>query len=794
MNWLDEYRRRLRLCEARPITYTPSITDLHSPHQLPDGEMRDIDVILAIGAVWWGLIAKVDFAYGDSDLFSIARCMRMVGMYAVNGSNHFIMPLLFNEELPTLPPESEEDTAETPKPVFSAFQRGGVEKNQEKTPAAENLKQTDPGDKENPSFSFEDEKAQSPEHKGGIGHFVLAIAEKVNRNDSSIIKDFQAKETIVRLRFMDSSKGTIDRKIIRRVARNTVRHSGWLGDTWPRFDANVEHWTEVLRQSGNRCGEHAVMNAWAYMLEIQLASTRERGLGTTSYREIRKMILLALRGQLDSPTIRAWMQHSKYAVDVPISQFRQTQIQQPDSPKPLKNMQTVALNEDAFNEILRKLHEREQRHANLWRAIPVPLNGATTQQSGLASNVATGITLSHTGQDPIAGSSGISSVSSSSGSSGSSTNSANIPPVPPRTWQESLDHGLAYHKNLKARNPRTTEDRRKPASQIPDSSDMADVDVVLAIASIWEGLKRLGRAEYDFAYAGMDVFGPGGEQQKIGAVGGRRRFIMPLLLSSISPEALENQGEGKEKINQVGHLLLCVAEVVDDDPLTVQVTPFNSMPSTGYHRDIVRAVLSTIDRSGWLGVAVDRGQFRRFLRVPVPRQVGSNTCGLHVIFNAWATMLGIPIHHGPCRRGRPGKNENDRFLQQGLEIVNLALGGFMDSTTIQAFFNVHGYSVEQRFGDPAHAVIPVNAVGMNYEKFRRTLLKRHWSDKFASARARGTTFSDADMADLMGLGMSQEQAWRALLISGGNREGAAQWHLDQEPPEEALSPKTPDRA
>lgn len=786
-NWLDEYRRRVRFCEERPITYRSSITDLHPPHQLPDGEMRNIDVILAIGAVWRGLLAKADFAYANSDLFSLARDMRMVGKYAVNGSNHFIMPLLFNEESPTLGPEPEEDTAEPLEPVFSAFQRGGAEKNQREIAAGKKSKQTNSGNRNNSPLSIEDEKVQSPEHKGGIGHFVLAIAEKVKRDDSSIMKDLKTKGSLVRLRFMDSAKETIDRTTIRRVARNIVRHSGWLGDNWPCFDANQEHWTGVLRQSGNRSGEHTVMNAWAYMLDIQLASTRERGLGHIFYKEVRKLILLALRGQLDSLTIRAFMQHTKYAIDQPLSHFRQTQIQQPDLPNPLMNTKTVALNEDAFNKILRKLDEQGPRYANIWRDMPVPPNGATTQQSGSAPNVVSEPTLSHTSQDPFAGPSGI------------SASSANLPPVATRTWQESLDQGLVYHKALKAKNPRKTKDTSKPASKIDSSSAMADDEMILAIASIWEGLKRLDRAEYDFTYAGMDVFAPWGKEQVIGAVGGRNRFIMPLLLSSVKPGTLENQGNGKKKIDELGHLVLCVAELVGDDPLTIQITVFDSIGHNWYHHSTWDTATAIIKSSGWLGADIDWGlvNWRHPSYTPVPRQVGDNTCGLHVIFNAWATMLGIPIHSGPLRIRQSGKSEdeyyNEIFLQEGLEIVNLALGGFMDSATIQAFFNVHGYSVEQRFDDPARAVIPVNAVGMNHEKFRRTLLKYHWSDKLTSAEFRGTTFPEATITRLVDLGLDREQAWRALLISGGNLEEAANWHHYPEPPEEALSPKTPDR-
>lgn len=129
----------------------------------------------------------------------------------------------------------------------------------------------------------------------------------------------------MRLRFMDSARGIVNRNMIRYAARNIIRHSGWLGDIWPSFDANEEHWTEVLRHSRNRSGEHTVMNAWAYMLEIQLASKRETSLGHKSYEDVRNMIHLAFRGQLDSLTIRAWMQHSKYAVDEPLSQLQRSQ-------------------------------------------------------------------------------------------------------------------------------------------------------------------------------------------------------------------------------------------------------------------------------------------------------------------------------------------------------------------------------------------------------------------------------------------------------------------------------------
>lgn len=785
--WLDEYRRRVALCEERPNKHTSSVTDVHPPHELPDHELRETDVILAIGAVWLGLInAKIDFAYANSKMFSLARSMRTVGMHAVKGTNHFLMPLLFNKESEALSPESVEDTVEPLEPVFSAYQRGEEEKNQEKLAAAEKAKQKDSSNIIKPPLSLNDQEAQNQNIEGDIGHFVLAVAEKVNRDGPSTIEDTQTKKASVRLRIMDSGKGKVDKRVVRRVARNIVRNSGWLDDTWPFFEVNEENWTEVIGQSNNRSGEHTVLNAWAYMLEIPLAVSRERKLGSSSYKEVRRMIRLALQGKLDSLTIRAWMQHSDYAVDEPLSQLQQSQTQNPGLRTKLRNMHTVALNRNAFNQIVDDIYTQEQGtkqgYAALWGAVSLPSEVVTTGQSGHAPKVATGVTLLPSDQ----GSGAAPSVTS--GISGMNSGSATTP-LTLETWQQRLDQGLAYQKESRAKTPRTTGGAFKRATKIKSASNMADDDVVLGIAPIWEGIKRLRRADVDFAYAGLDVFSPGGLQQGVGAVGGRNRFIMPLLFSSTKAE----------KIGSVGHLLLCVAELVNVQPLAVHVQVFDSLQGFVLRDRIAQMVQKIIHDSDWLGTKGRGAPFPHLTLTNkrVPQQVGINTCGLHVIFNAWAIMLGIPIHPHNLRRGRSDRDTNDatdhRFIKLGLEIVNLALEGFMDSTTIQAFFNVYGYSVEQRFGDRARSVIPFNAVGMNMEKFRRTLQKRYWGHILDRSKASNRNFSDAAIARLTGHGLTPEQAWAALTIAGGNFLEALQWHFGRDEPEDALSPKTPDR-
>jgi len=75
-------------------------------------------------------------------------------------------------------------------------------------------------------------------------------------------------------------------------------------------------------------------------------------------------------------------------------------------------------------------------------------------------------------------------------------------------------------------------------------------------------------------------------------------------------------------------------------------------------------------------------------------------------------MLGIPIQPGEERRGQHSFEE---FEEVGIEIINLAIMGVMNSRTIQALMNVYGYSEEQNPGEPVSHEI--NAVRMRINKF-----------------------------------------------------------------------------
>lgn len=65
------------------------------------------------------------------------------------------------------------------------------------------------------------------------------------------------------------------------------------------------------------------------------------------------------------------------------------------------------------------------------------------------------------------------------------------------------------------------------------------------------------------------------------------------------------------------------------------------------------------------------------------RQRGRWECGLHVVMYAWAKALGLELT-GPHRN-------NEDFVKQGVDMINLALHGFMNSLTIFAFLRCYRF-------------------------------------------------------------------------------------------------------
>ena len=338
----QDFYRGLKRCEERPIGKHLKITGTHPTHRLPaDQNLTDDDVAMAIAAVWHGLILKGSrFAFAPTQLFQMAQQYRMYGYSAVCESQPFVIPLMLNEATWQLTPETEDNVEEDPDPSlpFLAFQRGEERANRENIETANRAKARDPGNKDNPVGSLAVQQAQRKNFTGRIGHFLLATAET-------------CLDGRVQITIRDSLPlGEESRSHIRRAARNVVRFSGWLGDEWPQFAPEV--WQPVTRQSwGNTCAHHTILNAWAYMLNLPLA-IRQKPLPENFYSHAMRLFSYAVRGQLDGPTISAFLQTTQYVQSPNLVQSEQDV---------LHKMQSVAMNEQVLTDIIHRMVKEQER-------------------------------------------------------------------------------------------------------------------------------------------------------------------------------------------------------------------------------------------------------------------------------------------------------------------------------------------------------------------------------------------------------------------------------------------------
>lgn len=322
--------------------------------------------------------------------------------------------------------------------------------------------------------------------------------------------------------------------------------------------------------------------------------------------------------------------------------------------------------------------------------------------------------------------------------------------------------------------------------------------ITSAIGTMWEAL-RLGGIY--FSFAGLDVFASDEGTRKLlrqsGVVGGGNKFIMPLYIPAT--KAQENGAKkSNEKGQAVAHYVLGVADL---DPKTraandISMEVYDSTPGYMTPSRITGVARDTMERSGWLRSPLDKDHMRlnftQMVQWPeAPSQPKGHTCGFYVILNAWAVMLGIPIHPGRRRRGQ---HSNNAFETLGREIINLALAGFMDSRTIQAFLNAYGYSEDQSPAQPVkHSVI---AVRLRINKFDDIMRREADEPKGREWQASDREVTNEIVYELIGFLPESKSdiptVTRALEIEHGDNARAVNRIMSpSNEPSPPISPHTP---
>lgn len=288
--------------------------------------------------------------------------------------------------------------------------------------------------------------------------------------------------------------------------------------------------------------------------------------------------------------------------------------------------------------------------------------------------------------------------------------------LPKPNWKAKLKRGLRQHKASQKEMPVPNildqtgylqlDQAHLKKSPLQNNRDLTDDEVVKGIATLWAPLQNEGKY---FAFGSSNTFigsRPAGFDVDLAVKGPKYPFIMPLIFPPDSDDTVHGMPKStfdpKKGLTRpspgIGHHLLAVARVADG---FIIVTVLNSMRSCVTHERIEKITKDVITRSGWLGK--DQSGDRplpvwpkvKFEYPRVPAQEGVNTCGLYVILNAWATMLGLEITPNYARRRLPQTETPEApFIPALMELINLAISGHLDTETIVAFLVSYGYTLE----------------------------------------------------------------------------------------------------
>ncbi|KAL9040111.1 MAG: hypothetical protein Q9180_002117 [Flavoplaca navasiana] len=133
---------------------------------------------------------------------------------------------------------------------------------------------------------------------GVTGHWLLVIAKR-----SGAVIDLTFLNSV---NFSPGPGYDASESVVRRIVRNVIRHSGWMGTTIPSWGKEIFEIPHFQR-GGNTCGTHVVVNAWATILGLELNESDDWGMSEGLYREARFLMMRATKGDLSASEIEAWL-------------------------------------------------------------------------------------------------------------------------------------------------------------------------------------------------------------------------------------------------------------------------------------------------------------------------------------------------------------------------------------------------------------------------------------------------------------------------------------------------------
>ena len=279
------------------------------------------------------------------------------------------------------------------------------------------------------------------------------------------------------------------------------------------------------------------------------------------------------------------------------------------------------------------------------------------------------------------------------------------------------------------------------AMQLPtDNQELRESDVICAIASLWMPLWNTHKPEYRYGFGTPLAYQINRRDETATimselVVGVSRPLIMPIIFT-VQDFSLVKLLSGKERDDFIkangstGHWGLAVADLTPQN--TIRIIHLDSSPETIDKADIEEAARNIVRHSGWCGRTLDDSGAPRAVPFDGSLKFEANVwrtslvqtdltmCGIFVILKSWCRMLGIPIFVNKDRRAPRRKTWRDserEFRRDARRMINLALVGYMDSTTFQAFANCYGVTgTMQEFGSTEERVLEVDMMRVTEEE------------------------------------------------------------------------------
>ena len=391
VSWKQAYKVGLERCEqnkpnrslwADPTTEMPKAIDT----TYLDTETVD----QAIASVWIALrpgeaTHPINFSLVDCRTSTQIQCEQGHHFISVDDSDTLIIPILLNvrnaEELRSESPKSSRPAppeadlpwnwqmAQHRKLSSKEDQNQGSESSTNEDPQAQPTSasdQTPPATSSEKTLASDEKKVKATPVAPALGkdldnHLVLAVARREPLSGN------------VRMHYYNSGRILGNHDKIRAAARNSVRHSAWLKNTWPKF--TEERWIRVRQQLFPTCGYHVIFNAWAVMLGIRVDLAVPEIDSEGDEEDMKKIVTLAIQGRIDADLIRAFLHVFGFARHEPCDQWYQRQsnpTSETDSTR--YNMKSVLMTDEIYREYVRQL--RDDRYNS------EPDAGATTSHNG----------------------------------------------------------------------------------------------------------------------------------------------------------------------------------------------------------------------------------------------------------------------------------------------------------------------------------------------------------------------------------------------------------------------------